>query len=86
MFYLGIGALGIEPQTSQFSPVSPQGLTCRISFSLCHTLRSIMADWDKETGEQKGPLLQLPPVSAWSKRTLERENPLPRPKASLGKS
>lgn len=45
-----------------------------------------MADWDKETGEQTDPLLQLTPVSTWSKRTLGRENPLPRPKASLRKS
>lgn len=45
-----------------------------------------MADWDKETGEQKGPPLQLPPVSAWSKRTLEGRTHFPGPKHHWGRA
>lgn len=69
-FYLGTGVLGIldlKPFHSLLS--SPKALTCSISFSFCHTLKSNRGrDWDKETGEWLDPLLQLSLLRVWCQR------------------
>lgn len=88
MFSLGPGALEItdlEPLSSLLSP--PSSNLQDLFQPPPHTEKQYgqETDWDKETGEQMDPPLQLPPVRARVKRTLGRENPLPRPKISLEK-
>lgn len=53
MFYLGTGVPGILGRKPPYSLLSsPKALTYRLSFSLCHTLKTKTGrDWDKETGE-----------------------------------